>query len=67
MRAMTIRDTVSTSTNQIGESATLKSSERKIVEELYDPDKDTQAEAMLKEAVIKVLHKGPKLRSKENL
>lgn len=62
------RDTVSTSTNQIGDqSATLNSSERKIVDELCDPDKDTQAEAMLKEAVIRVLHKGPKHRSKENL
>jgi len=66
----TIRgDVLSTSTNQgaDGATATLNTATRQIIDELADPETDTQPELRLKEAVIKVLYKESKQRSKENL
>ena len=45
----------------------LKTFEKYIVSELCDLEKDTTAETRLKEAVVRVLHKLPKQRSKEDL
>lgn len=54
---------------QVGDAATvtLNTSARKVVDDLVDPETDTQPEARLKEAVIRVLNKDSKQRSKDNL